>query len=160
MPVKRSVKPYRRAKPVSAIRRVAAAVPVRERGSGGIEFLLVRTSNGARWTLPKGGRERGETLAQAAAREALEEAGASGRIREEPIAAYFLGNDIVTAFLLEVDATRRPVESRRKPTWFGFEAARAKLAEGREFLFDERMQRVLMAAERAWQDARRGLPPA
>ena len=108
----------------------------------------------------KGGRERGETLAQAAAREAREEAGASGRIREQPIAAYFLGNDIVTAFLLEVDATRRPAESGRKPTWFQFDAARAKLAEGREFLFDERMQRVLIAAERAWRDARRGPPPA
>lgn len=159
MPVKRSPKPYRRAKPMSAIRRVAAAVPVRERGSGGVEFLLVRTSNGARWTFPKGGRERGETLAQAAAREALEEAGASGRIREQPIAAYFLGKDIVTAFLLEVDATRRPAESRREPTWFAFEVARAKLAEGREFFFDERMERVLIAAERARQDAGRGRPP-
>lgn len=149
MPVKRNPKPLRRAKPVSAIRRVAAAVPVRERGSAGVEFLLVRTSNGARWTFPKGGRERGETLAQAAAREAFEEAGASGRIAAEPIAAYFSGGDIVTAFLLEVDTTRRPAEGGRKPTWFHFEAARAKLAEGRGFAVDERMERVLTAALRA-----------
>jgi len=148
MPVKRPEHPVRRTAHAPAIRRVAAAVPVRRRRSGRVEFLLVRTSNGARWTFPKGGRERGETLAQTAVREAAEEAGAIGRIGEWPIAAYFYGSDIVTAFLLEVVDTRRPAESGRDPTWCSFEAARAKLAHGREFGHDERMVRVLLAAER------------
>jgi 8-oxo-dGTP pyrophosphatase MutT (NUDIX family) len=73
---------YRRFTRQSARRRVVAAVPVRPRAAGGLEFLLVRTSDGQRWTLPKGGCERGESLAEAAAREAAEEAGAAGR-REE-----------------------------------------------------------------------------
>ena len=53
---------------------VAAAVPVRRRNGGDLEFLLVRTSNGERWTFPKGRVERGESMPEAAAREAREEA--------------------------------------------------------------------------------------
>jgi|GEM_PF-4495095 len=37
-------------------------------------------SDGERWTFPKGRLERGESPAQAAAREAREEAGISGRV--------------------------------------------------------------------------------
>lgn len=129
--------------------RVAAAVPVRPRAAGGLEFLLVRTSNGTRWTFPKGGRERGETLAAAAAREAIEEAGAAGRAGDEPLAEYRYGADVVVAFLLAVDHVDLPAEAERTPTWFGFEAARSKLAEGRDGGFGEEMERVLLAAERA-----------
>ena len=64
---------------------VAAAVPVRRRAAGGLEFLLVRTSNGERWTFPKGGVERGESMSQAAAREAREEAGVTGLVGSEPL---------------------------------------------------------------------------
>jgi 8-oxo-dGTP pyrophosphatase MutT (NUDIX family) len=149
MVVKRIANAYRRLRPGPALRRVAAAVPVRAREPGGVEFLLVRTSHGERWTFPKGGREPGETLAEAAAREAIEEAGAHGRVGEQPVAAYVYGDDVVTAFLLEVDDTRAPAEPARDPTWFGFEAARSKLAEGRDAGFGERMERVLRAAERA-----------
>ena len=92
----------------------------------------MRTSNGARWTFPKGHRERGETLAEAAAREAAEEAGVSGRIDPEPLAQYRYpsrgGDALVTAFLLEVDREGLAAERDRDPTWFGFEAARSKLA--------------------------------
>lgn len=109
----------------------------------------MRTSDGERWTFPKGGCERGETLAQAAAREAVEEAGAVGRVRAEPIGAYRYRGDVVTAFLLEVDSTRRPAEPARDPTWFGFEAARSRLAEGRAGVSGAQMERVLLAAQRA-----------
>jgi 8-oxo-dGTP pyrophosphatase MutT (NUDIX family) len=127
----------------------AAAIAVRAAAAGGHEFLLVRTSNGTRWTFPKGGRERGETLAEAAAREALEEAGAAGRVGGEPLAEYRYGDDIVVAFLLEVDDMRPPDEPWRTSTWFGFDAARGKLAEGRDGAFGEQMERALLAARRA-----------
>jgi 8-oxo-dGTP pyrophosphatase MutT (NUDIX family) len=130
-------------------REVVAAVPVRRHAAGGLEFLLVRTSDGTRWTFPKGGRERGETLAEAAAREAIEEAGAAGRIGDEPIAAYRYRGDTVAAFLLEVVDIRPPGEPGRDPTWFGLEAARGRLAEGRDGGFGEEMERVLLAAARA-----------
>src|SRR5277367_6536139 len=64
-----------------------AAVCYRVR-SAGIEFLLVRTRGGERWTFPKGCAEPGLTHAQAAALEAFEEAGVHGRIEEAPFARY------------------------------------------------------------------------
>jgi 8-oxo-dGTP pyrophosphatase MutT (NUDIX family) len=134
--------------------RVAAAVPVRRRATGALEFLLVRTSNGARWTFPKGRREAGEALAQTAAREAAEEGGVSGRIGGEPLAHYRYpsprgGDDLVTAFLLQVEHEGMPTELNRDPSWFGFEAARSKLAERRPPAYGEQMERVLLAADRA-----------
>ncbi|MEA2157184.1 MAG: hypothetical protein QOE11_3324 [Solirubrobacteraceae bacterium] len=130
-------------------RQVVAAVPVRPRAGGGLEFLLVRTRSGSRWTFPKGGCERGETPGEAAAREAVEEAGASGRISPTALARYRYGEDRVAAFLLEVTCDGARAEHGRDPTWFGFEAARRKLAEGRGGAFGEEMERVLIAAERA-----------
>src|SRR5580698_8272771 len=65
----------------------AAAVCYRVRGPS-IEFLLVRTRGGGRWTFPKGGAEPGLTHAQAAALEAFEEAGVHGRIEEASFARY------------------------------------------------------------------------
>jgi 8-oxo-dGTP pyrophosphatase MutT (NUDIX family) len=130
-------------------RVVVAAVPVRRPATGSVEFLLVRTRDGARWTFPKGGCERGETLAEAAAREAVEEAGAAGRIGARPIAQYRYGDDVVTAFVLEVKRTDLPAEPGRDPTWFGFDAACGKLAEGRRPASGEEMERVLLATRRA-----------
>ena len=130
-------------------RQVVAAVPVRPRAAGGLEVLLVRTSDGTRWTFPKGGREAGETLAEAAAREAAEESGATGRVDGEPLGAYRYRGDTVVAFLLEVDDTRRPDEPWRDPTWFGVDVARSRLAEGRDGADGEGLERVLLAAERA-----------
>jgi 8-oxo-dGTP pyrophosphatase MutT (NUDIX family) len=140
---------YRRLTRRAQGRVVVAAVPVRPRAAGGLEFLLVRTRNGDRWTFPKGGCDAGETPAAAAAREAVEEAGASGRIAGPAIASYRYGDDEVTAFLLVVDVAGEPQEPWREPAWFGFEAARSRLAEGRDGSFGEEMERVLVEAQRA-----------
>jgi len=140
---------YRRLLRAPARRRVVAAVPIRSRAAGGVEFLIVRTSNGERWTFPKGGCDDGETLAQAAAREAIEEAGAAGSIGAEPIAEYRYGDNVVTAFVLAVERDDLPAEPARDPSWFGFEAARSRLAAGREGDFGAQMERVLLAAQRA-----------
>jgi 8-oxo-dGTP pyrophosphatase MutT (NUDIX family) len=134
---------------VAPRRIVVAAVPVRPGPAGGLEFLLVRTSNGERWTFPKGGVERGETLTEAAAREAVEEAGVAGRLGDEPIGEYRYGEDTVTAFLLEVEHTGRPQEPARDPGWCGLAAARSRLAAGRDGGFGEEMERILLAAQRA-----------
>lgn len=134
--------------------RIAAAVPVRHRASGGLEFLLVRTSDGARWTFPKGGVDPGETPAAAAAREAREEAGVTGAVGSEALGVYRYapsrnGADDVTAFLLEVDRDGLPAETGRDPTWCGFETARSRLVKGREPGYGDAMERVMRAAERA-----------
>ena len=133
---------------------VAAAVPVRPRAAGGLEFLLVRTSNGERWTFPKGGVEPGESMSQAAAREAREEAGVTGDIGSESLGIYRYapsrnGADDVTAFLLAVQTDGLRAEPGREPSWFGFEAARSRLVQGRDAGYGEGMERILRAAQRA-----------
>lgn len=68
-------------------RRQVAALPWR-RGAGGIEILLVTSRETRRWVTPKGGRMAGKTDAEAAAQEALEEAGVAGRVLDEPFGTF------------------------------------------------------------------------
>lgn len=70
-----------------AERRQVAALPWR-RGANGIEILLVTSRETRRWVTPKGGRMPGLTDAQAAAQEALEEAGVEGVIGEAPLGTF------------------------------------------------------------------------
>ena len=133
---------------------VAAAVPVRRREGGDLEFLLVRTRNGERWTFPKGGVERGESMSEAAAREAREEAGVTGAVGAEPLGVYRYapsrnGFDDVTAFLLDVKRDGLHAEVGREPTWLGVEATLSRLVQGRDSGYGEAMQRILRAAQRA-----------
>ena len=105
------------------------------------EFLLVRTRSG-RWTFPKGGVDGDATNAEAAAREAYEEAGVKGRIEREPFHRYFhskrdrfrSGRAVVPvhAHLCEVDCLVSPQEDHRNPTWFNADKARRRLRENRE----------------------------
>lgn len=142
---------------------VAAAVPVRRRKGGDLEFLLVRTSNGARWTFPKGHVERGESRSEAAAREAREEAGATGEIGWEPLGVYRYapsrnGSDDVAAFLLDVTHDGLRAEAGRDPAWLGREAALERLVQGRDPGDREAIERILREAER--QRSPRGSPAA
>lgn len=68
-------------------RRQVAALPWR-RGTDGIEILLVTSRETRRWVTPKGGRMAGKTDAEAAAQEALEEAGVEGHVAEQPFGAF------------------------------------------------------------------------
>src|SRR5215475_4047295 len=90
-----------------------AAVRYRVRGFS-LEFLLVNTSAG-KWTFPKGRIVPGLSGSESAALEALEEAGAEGRIEERHFASYVdskraLGHDkriryiLTGGYLLEVCA--------------------------------------------------------
>ena len=134
---------------------IAAAICYRWR-RGRSQFLLVRTSDGARWTFPKGGVDTGETPAEAAAREADEEAGVSGVVADTLLTEYRhapsrrAGNadDLVAAFLLEVLRAGAPCERGRDPTWFDVATARKSLAEGRDAFYAHELQRVLDVAAR------------
>ena len=146
----RTNQPFARFVRLSQLRKLCeceqvAAVCYRVRG-GGIEFLLVRTRGGGRWTFPKGSAEPGLTHAQAAALEAFEEAGVHGRIEEASFATYVRrergvrklgsrsgGKDLaVNAHLCEVSRLSPPKESGRNRTWFSVEEAKSRLREGRE----------------------------
>ena len=119
-----------------------AAVCFRRRGNA-VEFLLVNTNGGNKWTFPKGAPEARLSHSQAAEREAAEEAGAIGTIEPRHFHLYIHSKGVfwqpggvqefvVKAFLMEVLQLRRADEPQRHPTWFTPEEARRRLAKGRE----------------------------
>lgn len=134
----------------------AAAVCYRRTGDSP-EFLLVQTKDGKRWTFAKGRPNEGETLAQTAAREAKEEAGAIGPV-EGPITTYRYPGDPsegcaevqVSAFLLRVDVVRdqAPGDAHRKRKWFSPERAKKKLSIKRGHVYAEEHRRVIDDASR------------
>ncbi len=130
-----------------------AAVCYRRRGSA-VEFLLVNTNGGNKWTFPKGAPAAAMSHSQAAAREAWEEAGARGMIETRHFHLYLHSKGVfwkppgvqefvVKAFLMEVEAVGVPMEEMRNPTWFSPEDARKILAQGREVKYSREIQAVV-----------------
>ena len=111
-----------------AHRAQVAALPVRRVGSGGLEVLLITSRETHRWVIPKGWPMRDRKDYQAAAQEALEEAGISGRIRKRPLGAYTyqkrrvgrVAPGRVLVYVLEVAAERLTWRERDQRTrqWF------------------------------------------
>jgi len=118
------------------------------RSANRLQFLLVRTDKG-RWSFPKGHVERALTSSQAAAQEALEEAGALGIIAPRPFARYrhkkraLPADVLVRAYLLHVVRTIDPPETHRRPTWFDAHEARTKLAASRKPKYRKELRVVL-----------------
>lgn len=148
-------------RPSSNIQRGhVAAVCYRLRG-GEPEFLLVRTRNG-RWTFPKGRVDQDATNADAAAREAYEEAGVKGSVDSVPFFCYRhckprrLGSRsqvfLVDAHLCKVKRLAPPLEEHRDPTWFSGPEAKRRLQKFRtsEFaaevisVIDQATERILI----------------
>ena len=130
-----------------------AAVCYRRQGSS-IEFLLVNTNSGGKWTFPKGGPEHTLSHSQAAEREAWEEAGVRGTIDPRHFHVYIHSKGVfwrppgvqeyvIKAFLLEVKQASKPQEAMRNPTWFSPDEARKILAKGREVKYAREMQQVV-----------------
>ena len=130
-----------------------AAVCYRKRGAS-FEFLLVNTTSGDRWIFPKGATARRLSHSQAAEREALEEAGAIGKIEPEHFHLYLqpktvsarsdgIREFVVKAFLLQVSHTQPPQEQKRNPTWFSVEDAPGALALGREAKYAAELRTVI-----------------
>ena len=65
----------------------ACVVPYRRRDER-IEFCLITSLKKKRWIFPKGIVDPGETVEEAALKEAFEEAGLHGRILGDPIGKY------------------------------------------------------------------------
>jgi 8-oxo-dGTP pyrophosphatase MutT (NUDIX family) len=130
-----------------------AAICYRRRGNA-VEFLLVNTNGGNKWTFPKGCIEPKLSHCQAAEREAIEEAGAVGTIEPRHFHLYLHSKGVfwqpagvqefvVKAFLMEVHQMRRPEEGNRKPTWFSPEEAKRRLAKGREVKYLRELETVI-----------------
>ena len=67
--------------------RQVAALPWRL-GANGREVLMITSRETRRWVIPKGGRMVGKTDPQAAAVEAMEEAGVQGQIDQTALGAF------------------------------------------------------------------------
>ncbi len=130
-----------------------AAVCYRRRGED-YEFLLVRTNGGNKWTFPKGTPDHLLSHSQAAAREALEEAGVTGAIESRHFHLYIHSKGvfwkpggvrelIVKAFLMQVERSSPDHEPSRDPSWFPADTAREILARGREVKYAQEIQRVI-----------------
>jgi 8-oxo-dGTP pyrophosphatase MutT (NUDIX family) len=69
-------------------RQQFAALPWRRNEAGDVEILLITSRETRRWVIPKGWGKKGEPATVAAAREALEETGAGGRVGEAALGQY------------------------------------------------------------------------
>jgi 8-oxo-dGTP pyrophosphatase MutT (NUDIX family) len=128
-------------------------------GPSGVEFLLVETKRGKRWTFPKGHVEQGERPWEAAAREAREEAGVEGDVSPTPLTEYRYpdtrggkGDSVVTAYPLAVASEHEPArkERHRKRKWVAPDEAVRLLAAGkREPEYAEEHARVVREATAA-----------
>lgn len=87
-------------------------------------MALVTTSGGKRWILPKGFVDEGETPAESARREALEEAGLVGRILHPALGRYEYdkGSErlLVAVFVMQVteELESWDEDDRRRRRWF------------------------------------------
>lgn len=121
-------------------RRQCAALPLTWREDGSCLVLLVTSRDTKRWVLPKGWRERGVEGWEQAAREAHEEAGLIGKIRQRAVGHYrydkrLRGGRIVPCrvdvFPLEVTGRldNWPERAQREAAWFTPAEAAAKVDE-------------------------------
>lgn len=142
----------KKAKPDKRALRMAKAAKMRLQVSalcyrwtpeGKLRILLVTSRRTKRWIAPKGWPMRGRTHAQTAAQEALEEAGAIGKVATKPIGYYqyrkHLGGRksvmcLVQVFPMEVTRLRREFREKgqRKVTWMKPKKAIEK-SDPREF---------------------------
>ena len=117
------------------------ALAVRKTKEGHLEILLVSSRETGRWVIPKGWPSKKLANEMAAAREAKEEAGVTGKISVSSIGAYAYlkttkcGGRLVevSVYLLRVSKARKtwPEKSQRARCWFDITTASRKVREPR-----------------------------
>ena len=87
-----------------------AALPLRTGSDGTLQVLLVTSRETRRWVIPKGWPMKGLKPYEAAAQEALEEAGLKGHVEEKPVGTYTYFKRCEAHFAIcDVDVYRREV---------------------------------------------------
>lgn len=124
-----------------AIRQVGA-LPLRKVRGGGLEVLLVSSRETGRWVIPKGWPVRRLTDAKAAAREARQEAGVTGKMNNTSVGGYRYRKKMAdeTIRVIDVDVYVLWVKKQRKSwrekdqrvrAWFTQSDAARKVREPR-----------------------------
>jgi len=117
-----------------------AALPWRRSPRKGLRFLLITSRDTGRWVIPKGWPMKNRSDAEAAAREAWEEAGLRGTVSERSIGLYTYQKTLgpgrrvpvaVRVFPLEVRemVQRYPETGQRRMKWVGPQRAADRVAE-------------------------------
>lgn len=117
-----------------------AALPLMRDKKGKLKVLMVTSRGTGRWVMPKGWEMDGEKPWQAAAIEALEEAGAEGYIGDELLGTYrypkiLKSGEImpveVRVYPMVVQKLRRTWKERKQRTrrWFSTKAAAKRVDE-------------------------------
>ena len=128
-------------------------------------FLVVKTTDGRFWTVPKGHVRRGEARSKAASREAKEEAGVDGEVSESAFTWYRYPGDArpcsevsVGAHLLRVEHEGEPdpKERHRERAWLDPGKAKEHLAAGRSLRYALEHVRLIDEAQREIERERRG----
>jgi 8-oxo-dGTP pyrophosphatase MutT (NUDIX family) len=110
-----------------------AALPYRL-SNGRVEVMLITSRDTRRWLIPKGWPMAGRTSPEAAAQEALEEAGVTGRIEVEPLGSYDylkrLKDSVIApcrvevfALEVEVELDAWPEQQQRERRWTDWRTA-------------------------------------
>ena len=118
-----------------------AALPYRRGDDDDFEILLVTSLGTKRWIIPKGWPMNGRAPHEAAAREALEEAGVVGEVGSDAIGSYLYekrrksGAAVpcqVEVYPLEVTRERErwPEQDRRQRRWLSAVDAAATVSDG------------------------------
>ena len=129
----------------------AAVIPLRPVSSEEVQVCLTRRKTSARWGIPKGYIDHGNSWKQAALDEAYEEAGLRGHIIGESIGTYVYTKGVITltviVFVMEVlDERTAWREMRwRERRWCSLEEADTLLKDHRvKPLFDRIRSSLVM----------------
>jgi len=117
-----------------------AALPIRWDEAGKLRVLMITSRDTGRWVIPKGWIIAGLEPWDAAAVEALDEAGAEGRVSSSQLGAYIYDKVLddgasmkceVRVFPMLVGKLNREWKERNERTrrWFSLKAAAKRVAE-------------------------------
>ena len=110
------------------------------REKNGVEVLLVTSRESGRWVILKGWPMKHKTAAEAAAREAFEEAGVTCRVKDDALGAFRYRKRLKSGGAVECEVvvfpmtvgkehSRWPEKHERKRRWFGIADAAAAVDE-------------------------------
>jgi 8-oxo-dGTP pyrophosphatase MutT (NUDIX family) len=144
--------PYNhRMKPVL---RQAGAIPYRH-GAEGLQVLLITSRGTGRWLIPKGNIDKGFTPAQAAEREAYEEAGVKGALSKAPLGNFTslkrLRNGAIIPVTVEVYALQVEKELKNWPERAERRLKWMPVAQAVNLVQEEGMARLLLRLQEIQQ---------